>query len=79
MYMLIEDGSHPLYEPTDNEESFLKKVKNPKWIFSSKFSSLAKDLFLKLCNTSPIERYTSEKALRHPWVTRKFSAPIPLT
>jgi len=27
----------------------------------------------------PIERYTSDKALRHPWITRDFNAVIPLT
>lgn len=36
-------------------------------------------MFLKLCNPSPIERYTSEKALRHPWITRNFKADVPLT
>lgn len=70
MYMLIE-GKHPLYEPgTDNEKTFLNKLKSPKWVFSQRFTPLAKDFFLKLCNQSPIERYTSDKALKHPWVTR---------
>jgi serine/threonine protein kinase len=59
MYMILERGRHPLYD-NDDEESFLKKLKKPKWQFSERFSDLAKDLFLKLCNISPIERYTSE-------------------
>jgi serine/threonine protein kinase len=79
MYMLIE-GKHPLYESqVDNEKSFLQKLRDPHWRFSQSFTPLAKDFFLKLCNPSPIERYTSDKALRHPWVTRDFAAPIPLT
>ncbi len=69
-----------MHEPsTDNEKIFLEKLSNPNWTFSSKFSPLAKDFFLKLCNSSPIERYTSEKALKHPWITRQFDAPIPMT
>jgi calcium/calmodulin-dependent protein kinase I len=78
MFMLIQDR-HPLYQPSDNEKSFLLKLRNPHWSFSPKFSSLAKDFFLKLCNPSSLERYTSEQALRHPWITRDFSSPIPLT
>jgi serine/threonine protein kinase len=79
MYMLIE-GKHPFFEPNvDTEKSYLNKLKNPQWVFSDKFSPLAKDLFVKLCNTSPIERYTSDKALKHPWITRQFNGPIPLT
>jgi hypothetical protein len=34
---------------------------------------------VKLCNPMPIERYTAEQALRHPWITRDFDDPIPLT
>lgn len=40
---------------------------------------MARDLFLKLCNPMPFERYTAEQALRHPWITRDFDSPIPLT
>ena len=42
-------------------------------------SPMARDIFTKLCNPMPIERYTAEQALRHPWITRDFSAPIPQT
>lgn len=79
MYILLE-GKHPLYEPgIDDEKSYIKKLLNPKWILSKSFTSLAKDLFFKLCNNMPIERYTSDKAIKHPWITRDFSAPIPMT
>jgi serine/threonine protein kinase len=43
------------------------------------FSPLARDLFVKLCNIIPSERYTAEQALRHPWITRDLQSPIPLT
>ena len=69
--MLIE-GRHPLCTPSDDEESYLQKLRNPVWDISDTFSTFAKDLFLKLCNPSPIERYITEKALRHPWITRDF-------
>lgn len=70
MYILIT-GKHPLYEPgEDNESTFIGKLKNPTWSIGEMFTDLAKDFFLKLCNSTPIERYTSDKALRHPWITR---------
>lgn len=79
MYILIQ-GKHPLYDSyKDSEESYLQKLKNPKWIFNSNFTKLAKDFFLKLCNPSPIERYTTDKALKHPWITRDKNGIIPLT
>lgn len=79
MYILIE-GRHPLYKyGGDNEDTFLEKLKRPKWVFNQKTSILAKDFFLKLCNTSAIERYTCDQALRHPWITRDFTSPIPMT
>ena len=76
--MLLE-GIHPLYQESDNEELFLRKLRKPKWKFSSRFSDMAKDFFLKLCNPITMERYTSDKALQHPWISRDFGAPIPLT
>eukprot|EP00347_Sterkiella_histriomuscorum_P013405 403364831 len=79
MYMLI-DGKHPLYnKKKDDQESFIEKLRNPKFVCNDKFTPLAKDLFLKLCNPLPIERYTSDKGLKHPWITRDFNAAIPQT
>lgn len=50
--MLIECGKHPLFdENVENEETFLRKLRNPKWQFSDLFSTFAKDFFIKLCNT----------------------------
>jgi serine/threonine protein kinase len=70
----------------DNNQTYLEKLSkcNPaKWVgeevAGSNFTSLAKDLFIKLCNPMPIERYTAEQALRHPWITRNFDSPIPQT
>lgn len=48
-------------------------------VAGNSFSPLARDLFIKLCNPMPFERYTAEQALRHPWITRDRDSPIPLT
>jgi len=48
-------------------------------VAGTSFSPLARDLFIKLCNPMPFERYTAEQALRHPWITRDRDSPIPLT
>ena len=41
-------------------------------------TSLAIDFFKKLSNSSVLERYTANKSLQHPWITRKNEL-IPLT
>ena len=86
MFLLIE-GRHPLYaQGKDNAQTYNEKLIrcNPvQWASEEgggkRFSALARDLFVKLCNPMPIERYTAEQALRHPWITRLFNSPIPLT
>ena len=40
---------------------------------------LARNLFLKLCKFDPLFRYSIDKALLHPWITRSSKSPIPLT
>jgi len=34
---------------------------------------------LKLVCQDSYGRYTAEQALNHPWITRKFNQPLPLT
>jgi len=41
--------------------------------------SLAKDFFKRLCVVNHKARYTAEEALKHPWITREFNDPIPLS
>jgi len=36
-------------------------------------------LFTRLCNIDVQSRYSAEMALNHPWITRKFNSPIPIT
>ena len=41
--------------------------------------SLAFDLFSKLCAPHSTDRYTAERALKHPWITRQLKSAVPLT
>lgn len=69
MYMLIE-GVHPLLQTQETKESYIEKLQKPVWTFSEKFSPLARDLFLRMVAAQPLERYTAEEVLQHPWITR---------
>ena len=66
MFLLLE-GRHPLYESgIDTAQSYYDKLSkcNPSlWVNDGNcknFSQMARDLFIKLCNPMPIERYTAE-------------------
>lgn len=78
MYKLIT-GTHPLSSPQDTVESYFNKLKNVKWKFPTQFSEMAQDLFRRLTRTDPLERYSANMALRHPWITRKAEMPAPMT
>jgi len=77
LYMSLA-GRHPLYEPEDTAESYLSKLKQPIWTFPEDFNPQAKSLFLKMTALEPIERYSAEQALRHPFISRS-STEIPRT
>lgn len=77
LYMSLT-GSHPLYESGDTTESYLAKLKQPNWTFPAYFNPQAKSLFLKMTALEPIERYSAEQALRHPFICRS-STEIPRT
>jgi serine/threonine protein kinase len=78
LYILLT-GKHPLYTPGDDRASYFKKLENPAWEYPDGFPALAKDLFQHLVDPNPVNRYTAENALKHPWITRKLDANIPLT
>lgn len=51
-----------------------------KWQYPEEnFSPLAKDFFEKLCSYPSSIRYDAERALQHPWITRKINEPVPMT
>jgi len=45
----------------------------------NKLIRIAKDLFLRMCQPNVDFRYSASTALTHPWITREFGKPIPLT
>lgn len=76
MFTLIA-GEHPLEKPNETKNSYIEKLKNPKWKFPNDFSHSAKSLFLKLVEMAPIERYSASQALNHPWILRQeVKAPL---
>ncbi|CAD8195419.1 unnamed protein product [Paramecium pentaurelia] len=79
LYMLLNGGIHPFYNKDDTKYEFIKKILNPSIDIPSNMTPLAKDLFYKLINVNPIDRYNVSQALMHPWITRKFHEKIPLT
>ncbi|XP_021098073.1 calcium/calmodulin-dependent protein kinase type 1G isoform X2 [Heterocephalus glaber] len=63
-------GYPPFYEET--ESKLFEKIKEGYYEFESPFwddiSESAKDFICHLLEKDPSERYTCEKALRHPWI-----------
>jgi serine/threonine protein kinase len=78
MYMMLENN-HPLYTKGEGTSSYFRKLENPVWQFSSGFPELAKDLFQHLVKVNPVDRYTAENALKHPWITGNLEGEIPKT
>ena len=70
LYMLIE-GVHPLLQSEETKESYLSKLQSPEWSFGPDFPPLARDLFERMVALEPMERYSAQQVLRHPWVTRR--------
>jgi len=80
-YMLLT-GRHPIYRHGDTINTYVQKLKDPILDsireFPEDLSELAKDFFLRLIKIDPLERYTAEEALQHPWITR-IPRKIPLS
>ena len=73
MYQLLSFGKHPLLFNKDHnlsDQEFMELLRNPQWTFSDHFSEYATDFFLRLCDPSPMNRYTAVQALQHPWINR---------
>jgi len=80
LYVLLS-GRLPFAADSDNELFKLIMVGDLVWK-SPQFDTVsaeAKDLISKLIVVDPVERYTAEQALQHPWITSKGgSANAPL-
>ena len=77
MYTLIT-SKHPLARSNETPVTYAEKLKNPRWRFPESFSEPARNLFLKLNEMVPLERYTASQALTHPWISRQ-DTKAPLT
>ena len=69
MYMAIT-GKHPLLRPGDDIPTYTRRLQSPAWEFPEGVNPLAQQLFLHMTNMLPLERYTADQALRHPWIAR---------
>ena len=79
MFMLLFK-KHPFYKNGENRDSYISDIQNRKKIkFPDKCSHMAKTLLNKLLEFNPSWRYTAEKALKHPWITRRVNDIIPET
>lgn len=80
-YMLISGGVHPFYKKGMDTKTYTELLKScPKLTFDdSKFSKLAIDLISKMLNSQTIDRYNTDQALKHPWITRWNESVIPIT
>ena len=61
------------------KELYALKSNNENFDFPYYMPLLARNLFLKLCKFEPFFRYSTFKALKHPWITRSEKGEIPLT
>ena len=89
MHELLTKGGHPFlgkdfYNRLDMDvEVFRKKMmnlyRNDKILKdSTPFTPMAYKMLESLLNVNPNLRYNSQRALKHPWITRDFEAEIPL-
>ena len=89
MYELLTKGGHPLLgidfynnlemSIAEYKEKILNITSSDKVVKQHpSLSSLAFKLLENMLNVNPNLRYSSNRALKHPWVTRDVNAKIPL-
>ncbi len=79
LFMLLNNGKHPFYVKGDLKKELAHKIKKGVFKFYNNVSFMANNLIRKLLEINPDWRYTAEKALRHPWITRNKNDEIPKT
>ena len=77
LYKILAN-SHPLFIPGESSSSYIEKIHRNHWEIPANFTQLARDLFFRCVNQNPIERYSANLALKHPWITRS-DCKIPVT
>ena len=78
MYELLNNGQHPFYKAGMTKKELLKNIKNKNIQYINNISPLANNLLQQLLQKDLSLRITSSLALKHPWITRNESDPIPL-
>ena len=78
MYELLNNGQHPFYKKGMEKKDLLNNIKNKNIPYNKNISPLANNLLQQLLQKDLSLRITSSLALKHPWITRNESDPIPL-
>ncbi|CAD8148143.1 unnamed protein product [Paramecium octaurelia] len=79
LYMLLNQGKHPFYPRISTKKEFINSFPDLKYEQPFHASLLARDLLQRLLQYDQDSRYTAAQALVHPWITRNFSQPIPMS
>ena len=79
LFMLLNNNKHPFYVKGLDKKNYCEKIKKGNFTYCNNLSYMAKNLISKLLEPNPSWRYTSDKAIRHPWITRNKNDPIPKT
>ncbi len=79
LFMLLNNNKHPFYIKGIDKKVYCEKIKKGNFTYFNNLSYMAKNLISKLLEPNPSWRYTSDKAIRHPWITRNKNDPIPKT
>jgi serine/threonine protein kinase len=56
--------------PINSQEAIVGRIQSCEFEIPSSLSKEAVDLITKLLKLEPTERFTAEKVLDHPWLTR---------
>jgi serine/threonine protein kinase len=81
MYLLLR-GEHPVYTPGLTFNDYIGLMKGFNWRGTGNrhfLSQMAANLLDRLLEIDPGKRYTVDKCLKHPWITRNRYGKIPLT
>jgi serine/threonine protein kinase len=78
MYELLNNGQHPFYKKGMTKKELLRNIRDKNLTYINNISPLANNLLQQLLQKDLSKRITSSLALKHPWITRNESDPIPL-
>ncbi|CAD8069597.1 unnamed protein product [Paramecium sonneborni] len=79
LFMLLNQGIHPFYPRISTKKDFINSFPDLKYEQPLHSSPLARDLLQRLLQYDQDSRYTASQALLHPWITRNFNHPIPMS